>query len=64
MYFSTFPDALSSIFTLLSLVFYVIGLPLYILYRAKIDYKLFALEREEYLATGIRPKTKSQIFGT
>lgn len=55
MYFSNVPDALSSIFTLLSLVFYVIGMPLYIYYRARKDFKLFTLEREQFLSTGIKP---------
>ena len=55
MYFSNVPDALSSIFTLLSLVFYVIGMPVYIYYRARKDHKLFALEREQFLSTGIKP---------
>ena len=55
MYFSNVPDALSSIFTLLSLVFYVIGMPLYIYYRARKDFKLFALEKEQFLSTGVKP---------
>ena len=52
LYFSNIYDCSSSVITILFLVFYVFGFPIFLFRRARIDHQKFKEEKEDYIPTG------------
>ena len=52
LYFSNIYDCLSSVLTILFLIFYIFGLPVFLFRRARIDFQKFKEEKEDYISTG------------